>query len=80
MNLLSICELNPNHRCESCVEAKMTRKPFHSIERETKPLDLIHIDVGDLKFVQTGDDKKYFITFIDDCTKYCHVYLLQSKR
>ena len=23
--------------------------------------------------------KKYFITFIDDCTRYCYVYLLNSK-
>ena len=23
--------------------------------------------------------KKYFITFIDDCTRYCYLYLLRSK-
>ena len=23
--------------------------------------------------------KKYFITFIDDCTRYCYVYLLNSQ-
>ena len=23
--------------------------------------------------------KKYFITFIDDCTRFCYVYLLNSK-
>ncbi|GKC55059.1 retrotransposon protein, putative, ty1-copia subclass [Tanacetum coccineum] len=27
----------------------------------------------------TKGDNKYFITFIDDCTKYCYVYLLKSK-
>ena len=27
----------------------------------------------------TRGDKKYFITFIDDCTRYCYVYLLNSK-
>ena len=32
-----------------------------------------------LKFVQTGGGNKYFITFIDDSTKYCYVYLLKSK-
>ena len=24
-------------------------------------------------------EKKYFVTFIDDCTRYCYVYLLRSK-
>ena len=40
---------------------------------------LIHIDVCDLKYVQTSNTNKYFITFIDDCTKYCCVYLIKSK-
>ena len=29
--------------------------------------------------MQTRGDKKYFITFIDDCTHFCYVYLLRSK-
>ena len=33
----------------------------------------------DLKFVQTRVGNKYFITFIDDNTKYYYVYLLKSK-
>ena len=32
-----------------------------------------------LKFVQTKSGNKYFITFIDDSTKYCYVFLLKSK-
>ena len=27
----------------------------------------------------TRGEKKYFITFIDDCIRYCYVYLLNSK-
>ena len=72
-------EIDPNHKCEICVEAKLSKTPFKSVERKIKPLELIHIDVCDLKFVQTREGKKYFITFIDDCTKYCYVYLLRSK-
>ena len=29
--------------------------------------------------MQTRGGKKYFITFIDDCTRYSYVYLLRSK-
>ena len=32
-----------------------------------------------MKFVQTRCGNKYFITFVDDSTKYCYVYLLKSK-
>jgi hypothetical protein len=27
----------------------------------------------------TKGGKRYFMTFIDDCTIFCHVYLLKSK-
>ena len=33
----------------------------------------------DLKFTSTRGGKKYFITFIDDCTRYSYVYLLNNK-
>ena len=33
----------------------------------------------DLKLVQTRGGKRYFITFIDDCTKFCFLYLIRSK-
>ena len=29
--------------------------------------------------VQSRGGNKYFITFVDDSTKYCYVYLLKSK-
>ena len=77
LNLLPKFEID--HICETCVEAKMARASFKSIERSTEPLDLIHSDVCDMKSVQTRGGKKYFITFIDDCTRYCYVCLLRSK-
>ena len=79
LNLLPKFKIDFNHKCEICVEAKMTRASFKSIERGTEPLELIHSDVCDMKSVQTRGGKKYFIAFIDDCTRYCYVYLLRSK-
>ena len=79
MNCLPKFELDPNHKCEACVEAKMTKKSFQNILRNSEPLDLIHTDIYNFKFIQTRAGKKYFITFIDDSTRYCHVYLLRSK-
>ncbi|WJZ97445.1 hypothetical protein VitviT2T_016048 [Vitis vinifera] len=79
LNHIPTFQINSNHKCETCVEAKLTRSSFQSVERNTEPLDLIHSDICDLKFVQTRGGNKYFITFVDDSTKYCYVYLLKSK-
>ena len=57
----------------------MAKASFKSVERSTKPLYLIHSDVCDMKSIQTRGGKKYFITFINDCTRYCYVYSLRSK-
>ena len=48
---ISVFKIDPNHKCETCVEAKLTRTSFQTIERNTEPLDLIHSDVCDLKVV-----------------------------
>ena len=79
LGLLPKFNIDANHKCETCVESKLTRASFQNIERSTEPLELIHSDTCDLKYVQTRGGKKYFMTFIDDCTRYCYVYLLRSK-
>ena len=79
MNLLPSFSIDFKHKCEVCVEAKMAKQMFHSIERNTEPMDLIHSDICDLMFVQKRGGKRYFITFIDDCTRYYYVYLLRRK-
>ena len=79
MECLPNFKLDPNHKCEICVESKLTKTSFQSIERSSEPLELIHSDIRDLKFIQTRSGKKYFLTLIDDCIRYCYVYLLKSK-
>lgn len=79
LKLLPKFHIDSNHKCETCVKSKLTRSNFHSIERSTELLELIHSDICDLKFIQTRGGKKYFITFINDCIRYCYVYLLRKK-
>nr|GEU44614.1 retrotransposon protein, putative, Ty1-copia subclass [Tanacetum cinerariifolium] len=43
-----------------------------------KELKLTNV-LRDLKSLPTKGGNEYFIAFIDDCTKYCYVYLLKSK-
>nr|GEW77385.1 Pol polyprotein [Tanacetum cinerariifolium] len=71
--------IDSKYKCETCVEDKLIISSFKSVKQKTEPLDMIHIDICDLKSLPTKGGNKYFITFIDDCTKYCYVYLLKSK-
>lgn len=67
-------------KCEICVETKLAKKPCPSVvERETELLGLIHTDLGDLKQTMTRGGKRYYITFIDDFSRYTKVYLVRNK-
>ena len=80
MECLPKFEIDPNHKCETCVEEKLTKTLFHSIAKSMEPLELIHSDICDFKSIQTRGEKKYFITFIDDYTRYSYVYLIRTKK
>ena len=55
--------------CESCLEGKMTKRYFSAKGfRAKEPLELVHSDVYE-----------YFVTFINDYSRYEYVYLMQRK-
>ena len=58
---------------------KITRQPFTSIQRKSVMLELIHSDLCDLHSTPTIGGKRYVINFIDDYSRYCYTYLLNSK-
>ena len=66
--------------CESCLEGKMTKRPF-TIEglRAEEPLRLIHSDVCGPFVTQARGGYEYYVTFIDDYSRYGHVYLMRRK-
>ena len=47
--------------------------------RDLAPLELIHSNLCEMNGELTKGGKRYFMTFIDDGTRFCHVYLLKSK-
>ena len=66
--------------CESCLEGKMTKRPFSAKgERAKEPLKLLHSDVCSPLNVQARGSYEYFVTFIDDYSRYGYVYLIQRK-
>ena len=43
------------------------------------PLELVHSDLSEMNGVLTKGGKRYFMTLIDDSTRFCYIYLLKSK-
>ncbi|GJW65201.1 zinc finger, CCHC-type containing protein [Tanacetum coccineum] len=66
-------------KCKTCMLTKITKKPFQNVKHETEVLELIHGDLCDLHATPSLGNKKYFVTFIDDASRFCFVYLLYSK-
>ena len=62
------------------MEGKLTKRSFSTKgERAKKPLGLIHSDVCGPSNVQARGGYEYFVTFIDDYSRYGYAYLMQRK-
>ncbi|TYK08480.1 gag/pol protein [Cucumis melo var. makuwa] len=78
--LLSQLEDNSLPPCDSCLEGKMTQRSFTRKGLRAKtPLELVHSDLCGPMNVKARGGYKYFISFIDNYSRYGHVYLIQNK-
>ncbi|RVW62312.1 Retrovirus-related Pol polyprotein from transposon TNT 1-94 [Vitis vinifera] len=50
---LIACNTKKFEKCEICVKSKMIKKPFHSVERSSNLLDLVHSDLCELNGMLT---------------------------
>ena len=67
-------------QCESCFLSKSHRISYKALTyRASKPFYLIHSDVWGPSKINTLTGKKWFVTFIDDHTRLCWVYLMREK-
>lgn len=66
-------------KCEACSKAKITKIPYFQVERKTELLELVHTDICEHRGILTRGANRYFITFIDDFSKYTYVYLMKNK-
>jgi hypothetical protein len=67
-------------KCSVCLEGKLTRAPFTKSEtKSTRCFDLIHSDVCGPFPVDALHGYRYFVTFIDDKSKFCFIYLIKWK-
>ena len=67
--------------CEPCSEGKHHRTsfPINHSKRSDKPLDIVHSDLCGKMNAKSLSGAEYFLTFIDDNTRYVWVYVLKRK-
>lgn len=72
---------NTNMVCEGCALGKHARGHFPTNEawRAQSPLQLVHSDLCGLMQTQSMGKASYFLTFINDFSRYCWVYFLKHK-
>jgi transposase InsO family protein len=80
MNLIPKFDVVKGSKCHVYVQSKQPRKPHRTAAaRNLTPLELIYFDLCEMNGELTKCGKRYFMTFIDDYTRFCYVYLLKSK-
>jgi len=68
------------HNCEVCPLARQTRLPFpHSTSRSTSSFQLLHLDVWGPYKVETFDGMRYFLTIVDDYSRWTWTFLMRLK-
>ena len=65
--------------CVDCIKGKQTKHIKKDVTRSTKLLEIIHTNICGPFDTPSFGKEKYFITFIDDFSRYGYIYLLHEK-
>ena len=75
--VLSTLNYTDLETCVDCIKGKQTNKSKKNANRSSNILEIIHTDICCPNM--DIPSQKYFITFIDDFSRYMYVYLLHNK-
>jgi len=77
---ISIRPGDVNTPCEICIQGKQTKTQFRETHCKSKnKLKIVHTDLcGPMRTTSKGG-AKYFLSFIDDCTRWTEVFFLRQK-
>ena len=75
--VLSTLNFTDFETCVDCIKGKQTNKSKKGAKRSSDMLEIIHTDICSPDMDSYG--KKYFISFIDDYSRYMYLYLLHNK-
>ncbi|KMQ84505.1 retrovirus-related pol polyprotein from transposon tnt 1-94, partial [Lasius niger] len=77
---VSIKHANNLPPCDTCMKGKLTQLSFtHSTSRSTERLSIVHTDLCGPMRIQSKGGAFYFVTFVDDCTRWCEIYFIKQK-
>ena len=65
--------------CRNCIKGKQTNTMRFSTSRATNVAELIHTDICGPFPTVSWNGQQYFITFIDDFSRYGYLYLIHEK-
>lgn len=69
-----------DHNCTVCPITKQTRLPFPtSVSISNSCFDIVHVDVWGSYMVPNYDGKRYFLTLVDDKSRYTWIFLMHTK-
>ena len=66
-------------KCESCIESKNIKNSCKLVERELELLSLRHNALEDLKNTMTRGGGRFYLTFMDNDSRYTRAYILRNK-
>ncbi|RVW94600.1 Retrovirus-related Pol polyprotein from transposon TNT 1-94 [Vitis vinifera] len=75
--VLSTLDFTDFETCVGCIKGKQTNKSKRDAIRSSAILEIIHTDICSLDMDSHG--QKYFISFIDDFSRYMYLYILHNK-
>ncbi|KAJ8882407.1 hypothetical protein PR048_014215 [Dryococelus australis] len=80
-SLSAVCDTSSSYRdCDTCLKGKMKKTSFtHSVSRTSAVLDLAHSDVVGRMTPPSIGGTEYFVTFMDDYSKYSEGQILKKK-
>ena len=65
--------------CVNCIKGKQTNKRRFEANRTSDVLELIYTDICGLFPVADWNGQQYFMTFVDDFSRFDYIYLLHKK-
>ncbi|KAM1859212.1 hypothetical protein ACFX13_011546 [Malus domestica] len=76
-----LVDLDASHSiCTHCIQGKMCRLPFSpSSDRYCFPFEKVHSDVWGPAPVKTVEGYRYYVTFVDQYTKYTWIFPMYNK-
>ncbi|KFL89552.1 hypothetical protein AmDm5_1575 [Acetobacter malorum] len=68
------------HVCISCLEGKCTKLPFSfPAHKSVKPFEVLHSDVWGPSPTMSVEGYKFYVLFIDECTRFTWIFPLRNK-